>query len=448
MKLKSLDIENFRGIDKLHLEFGERLTVIVGENGVGKTSVLDALAILLDQYIARFVHVSPQRARQMSESDIQLRGEWFSLNASISIAVESEQGALVGWSLVKQDRSGKLRGSVSSDLNNLNDYVRSRHDEKKEELSGEPLLVYYGQRRAVLEMPKRLRDNADLEPIAGFRSALDGELDFREFVAWFRDRSFLELQKWQEDLKYQDHQLEAVRRAMTHSTGLERPDYRADAPRGLCVRKTVRRPILEGLANFPESNKYLTVYHDLLKVEQLSSGERIFLALAGDLARRLAILNPENDDPLRCKGIVLIDEVELHLHPGWQRKFLPWLLETFPGCQFVVTTHSPQVLGEVEAANIRVLRASKKGFIECWIPDATYGRDSNHILLHVLGADERDEGLKDDLDALDDAIANGRLQAAAEKLAELREKIEGSPPELTIAQARLERRQRQRGQEE
>lgn len=448
MKLKSLDIENFRGIAKLHLEFGERLTVIVGENGVGKTSVLDALAILLDQYVARFVHVSPQRARQMSESDIRLSDDWAILNASISIAVEDENSSLFEWSVVKQNRSGKLNGIVSSEFENLNEYVRSKHDVKKDKLNEEPLLIYYGQRRAFIEMIKRLKDNADLEPVAGFRSALDGKLDFREFVLWFRDRSFLELQQGKGNSEYRDHQLEAVRRAMTHSTGLKRPVYWADAPRGLRVWKRAHRPET-GMESFIYgSDPNWGGAEDFLQVDQLSSGEKIFLALAGDLARRLALLNPENDDPLRCKGIVLIDEVELHLHPRWQRKFVPWLLETFPGCQFVVTTHSPQVLGEVEAVNIRVLRASGDGFIESWIPDATYGRDSNHILLHVLGADERDEGLKDDLDALDDAIANGRLQAAAEKLAELREKIEGSPPELTIAQARLERRQRQRGQEE
>lgn len=151
---------------------------------------------------------------------------------------------------------------------------------------------------------------------------------------------------------------------------------------------------------------------------------------------------------MRHAGIVLIDEVELHLHPRWQRKFIPWLLETFPNCQFVVTTHSPQVLGEVEADAIRVLRASDDGSVEGWTPDATKGRDSNYILLHVLGGAERDEGLKGELEALDEAIAAGRLDDARQALTDLRGKIEGSPPELTIAQARLERRQRQQGREE
>jgi len=349
--------------------------------------------------------------------------------------------------MVRQNRSGKIENITSSNFGDLNEYVRINHERKKEELSGETILVYYGQKRAVLDVPKRVRGNADMDPVAGFRSALGGNLDFREFVSWFRDRSFLELQNGRGKQGYSDQQLDAVRRAMTNSTGLSSPAYFAEE-NGLFVRKNAHRAKTELDEFLIRVNPSQDHPKDFLQVDQLSSGEKIFLALAGDLARRLAILNSENDDPLSCKGIVLIDEVELHLHPGWQRKFLPWLLETFSGCQFVVTTHSPQVLGEVEAANIRVLRASKEGFIESWIPDATYGRDSNHILLHVLGADERDEGLKDDLDALDDAIANGRLQAAAEKLAELREKIEGSPPELTIAQARLERRQRQRGQEE
>ena len=85
-----------------------------------------------------------------------------------------------------------------------------------------------------------------------------------------------------------------------------------------------------------------------LEIGQLSDGEKCTIALIGDLARRLALANPEKKNPLEGSGIALIDEVELHMHPKWQRKIIPMLSETFPNIQFIITTHSPQVLGELD----------------------------------------------------------------------------------------------------
>ena len=85
-----------------------------------------------------------------------------------------------------------------------------------------------------------------------------------------------------------------------------------------------------------------------LNVSQMSDGEKCTLALLGDLARRLALANPMKENPLLGEGIVLIDEVELHMHPSWQRKVLYTLKETFPNIQFIVTTHSPIILSEAD----------------------------------------------------------------------------------------------------
>jgi hypothetical protein len=172
-------------------------------------------------------------------------------------------------------------------------------------------------------------------------------------------------------------------------------------------------------------------------------GERVFMAMAGDLARRLAILNRDSKNPLSGRAIVLIDEVELHLHPRWQRKIIPWLRETFHNCQFVVSTHSPQVLGEVYAHNIRVLTAVD-GEIRVQGANESYGRDSNFLLLRVLGGSERTERTKLDLAGLDQAIESRSFSEARKILTRLRNEIEGAAPELTVAEARLERRLRER----
>lgn len=434
MKLRSMDIKGFRGLTELHVDFHQRLTVIVGENGIGKTSVLDALAILLDQYLARYVRGSAQKARQIKDSDIGLLMNPYEPETMLRLVVDVSAAEDLEWTLLRQGRHEKLTSPRRSEFDALNAYVRARAEERGPALAGEPLLVYYGQRRAVLDVPQRLRDSVGLEPEAAFHAALDAEsLDFREFVAWFRDRSLDEAIRWRELPGHQDNQLQAVRQAMTQETGLADPVYRTSAPRGLYVEKRQKSA---------QSRLFDFLDRVSLPVDQLSSGEKTFLALAGDLARRLAMLNPEMERPLEGEGIVLIDEVELHLHPRWQRRFIPWLMETFPNCQFVVTTHSPQVLGEVEAACIRILRTGPEGALDVLVPRETYGWDSNYILQSVLGADERSQEVKARLDELENAISDGALDRAAELLAGLRRDIEGNPPELTIAQARLDRRQR------
>ncbi|ESC16106.1 RecF/RecN/SMC family protein [Salmonella enterica subsp. enterica serovar Agona str. 0292] len=93
-----------------------------------------------------------------------------------------------------------------------------------------------------------------------------------------------------------------------------------------------------------------------LDIQQLSQGEKTIFTLVGDLARRLILLNPNLSNPLLGYGIVLIDEIDLHLHPQWQQTIIERLTSTFPNVQFVITTHSPQVLSTVSSRSVRILQ--------------------------------------------------------------------------------------------
>jgi len=416
MLVEKLEIEGFRGIDSLKLSLDPKLTVLVGENGVGKTSILDALAILLDNYVARWVRASPQSAERLRDTDIKIGCH----TARISVGVKTRDGLLGQWTVRRQDRIGKQKSPATSEFIGLNALIRSQITSEVDYMAAAPLMIYYGQRRAVLELPQRIRGASKQSPEAAFQDALKlGDLNFREFIAWFRDKSLEEAQQWRANPKHVDLQLDAVRRAMTTSTGLEEPSYRVPSPSGLCFTK-------RGVP---------------LRVDQLSSGERSFLSLAGDLARRLAMLNPQAKNPLTSSGIVLIDEVELHLHPRWQRRIMPWLTETFPNCQFVVSTHSAQVLGEIKANSIRILQASNNG-VKVSEPDASLGRDSNFLLLSVLGADERESDVRTLLMHFDKELNAGEYQSAERTLEILRKSMEGNPPELTLAASRLDRAKR------
>ena len=148
-----------------------------------------------------------------------------------------------------------------------------------------------------------------------------------------------------------------------------------------------------------------------LIINQLSDGEKCLLAMVGDLARRLAIANPSLPDPLQGSGVVLIDEIELHLHPKWQREIIPALTRTFPNCQFIVTTHSPQVISHVKPEGIYILEKTDAGVI-AKRPESSYGRDSNRILEDLMDVPARPQEIKDSLHELFRLIDEGNLDDA------------------------------------
>ncbi len=176
-----------------------------------------------------------------------------------------------------------------------------------------------------------------------------------------------------------------------------------------------------------------------LIINQLSGGEKCLIALVGDLARRLAIANPCLDNPLDGNGIVLIDEIDLHLHPIWQREIVPKLKQTFPNCQFLLTTHSPQILSHVSPAGIFGLKRAN-GRTEMVRPEASYGLDSNRILEDIMGVPERPIEIKQKLSELFIVINKGDIVKAREIMNNMLEQI-GDDPELTKAEVLIRRRE-------
>jgi predicted ATP-binding protein involved in virulence len=162
--------------------------------------------------------------------------------------------------------------------------------------------------------------------------------------------------------------------------------------------------------------------------------------MTGDLARRLAMANPLADDPLRGGGVVLIDEIELHLHPGWQRRIVPALERTFPRCQFIISTHSPAVLGHVERDSIFILKPEKDR-IDVKRPDAAMGLDVNRILEDLLEVPERPAEFKEKLDHLHDLIDQGETVRARELHRELSATLGASEPSLVKAEVLLRRKE-------
>ena len=173
----------------------------------------------------------------------------------------------------------------------------------------------------------------------------------------------------------------------------------------------------------------------------MSDGEKCLLALAGDLAHRLSMANPGMSDPLNGYAVVLIDEIELHLHPEWQHRAIPELIETFPNCQFILTTHSPQVLSHVKCKDIWCLVQSENDpRVDIVQPEGTYGQDSNFLLKTLMKSNYRPVDIDEKINRLFRLIREDTDRARA-LLAELKDIIEGDSPDIIRAEVLLHRRE-------
>ena len=179
-----------------------------------------------------------------------------------------------------------------------------------------------------------------------------------------------------------------------------------------------------------------------MALDQLSGGYRIMLALAADLARRMAQGNPHLDDPLQAEAIVLIDEVDLHLHPSWQQRVLTDLARTFPNTQFIISTHSPQVLTTVEPRHVVHLAREDGRIVAGSASGWTYGAEAGDVLSAVMGVDERpDNDFTRKLARYRRLIGDGRGESE-EALALRRELNALSPDDPALDRADVEIRRR------
>jgi len=170
-----------------------------------------------------------------------------------------------------------------------------------------------------------------------------------------------------------------------------------------------------------------------LPLTSLSDGERGVLAMVFDLTRRLSLANPQSDDPIENgEAIVLIDEIELHLHPKWQRQIVGRLLKAFPKCQFVVTTHSPQILGELDARKILILDSGK-----AHKPLRAFGMDSSRVLEEIMDAAPRNKTVSDKLRKLAIAVDKFDTPAVSKLLSQLRRQLGDTAPEVLEAETML-----------
>lgn len=418
MKLERVTIENYRAIDNLTLTLDPSLTVFHGDNAHGKTSILSAIAVGLGRIPTLLPDVSGIDFRGTDRRGLQ----------PLRVELKTSEGVV--WDRRRTFGQITRRAITKRNLKEVVDAIVSA-DRDKQEPFDLPIVAFYDTDRAVFEPPRRRRGfKTEFTRYAALQGALSAQSDFKDFFKWFYAKENEELRQQREryNFSYRLPDLEAVRRA------IESMVPEVSGPR---IELSPLRFVASVMS---EPGKGET---ETLTLDQMSGGYRIVLALAADLARRMAQGNPHLADPLASEAIVLIDEVDLHLHPSWQQRVLTDLLRTFPNTQFIVSTHSPQVLTTVKPEHIIALRREDGRIVAEQSSAATYGAEAGDVLFAVMGVNERpyrNEFVKL-LEEYRDLISHD--QGESRKAASLRGKLEDlSPHDPALDKADIELRRR------
>ncbi len=393
MKLSKLRLENFRCFADVELELHPKLTVLVAENGQGKSTLLDAIRIALWPYVSRFdlahnafndpsnaIAINDVRLLRLSADDMARQ-----LPARVSMTGDFGTGQEKTWIRFRESEAKATKtkdDGATSSMKQLAGAIQEQIRDPSKPTLDLPVFGYYGTGR--LWSQKQLKGKDDTKATDfyvrtfAYLNCLDPASSFKHFKEWFtwafqsyREQQIkqLESRAVQDDLSVAHERIQVVQQAIDSF-----------------LQPTTGWHTLEHSVS---QEKSLILHHDqsgTLKVDLLSDGVRSVLAMIGDIAYRCIKLNPHLGLKAAQKttGVVLIDEVDMHLHPRWQQLILGQLQEAFPRVQFIVTTHSPQVLSTVPSECIRILRDNKVFAA----PPGTEGAEPERLLKQVLGLDE------------------------------------------------------------
>lgn len=406
MKVQRLTIENFRGIREMAIDFHPRLTIFAGKNGVGKTTILNALRRTLG--IARLNHVTGNE-RQDLESNVIIRES--------NIQFGADQADI---RLQLSFRGQVISTRVSSNPENIASDFFTSFPEAEAKL---PHKVIAEDRTTVTgtwsPSKKTINRIAEIDP--WIEAIINDTTHYSYYFNWISEREALENNKLRRFLDSgkvfgkddfeRDQVLQRVKTAVENITGFAGLFHDREL-----YDFTLRKKIGE------EENTLLFT--------QLSSGEQHLVAFVTMIAVYLAATFWESEDSLKEEAVFLIDAVELHLHPSWQREIIPKLLRAFPNCQFILTTHSPQVLGNVKPESIFLLKRENDDII-CEHPDESYGMTMDRVLELVMDETARpSKEVQKHIENLFDHISRKEFDKAANLIKKLKEDIPSDPDVL------------------
>ena len=415
MQIEQIEISNFKGIQEEKFAFTPEVNLIIGDNGTGKTSVLEAISVALGGFLAgigevRGVHFSTDEIRRENE----LLGDGsntikYKTPVKVECDLKIEEEA---FHFVRQKKSVKSSRST----------VEPRDICKKAALMTEnsstvlPVISYQGISRIANQKREGWVDvfKSDFSRAVAYIDCLGEASNMKQMTNWF---ARMEQISWQEDKRIAEYEIVKKAVGIFMSEMLE--------------QKTIRVFYDKRTEELMYRNE-----EEVLPIRLLSSGFRTLIGMVLDIAYRMAVLNPMLGDKVLedTSGVVVIDEIDLHLHPQWQQTIISDLNTIFPKIQFIVSSHAPAVINSVAREQIRILDNG-----EIYMPAAqTYGRDANSILREVMKVSERPTDIKQRMNLFYSYMDENNYKEANNVLTEIEAIVGTTDPDIAAARTSLD----------
>jgi len=419
MRLDRLHIQNFRCYEDATFEFQSGFNLIVGINGSGKTSLLQAVATSLTDFGNAFSGYFREFDEELIRFAIDKPNGKIRFERCYPMQLHA-QGKIFGissWVLEKntKDRNPLTDNHLFQALNNEKNLLGSGTNA---DLS---VLAFYraNRRWTVSGATAESAASQRVSRLHGYDNWFDAALDLTSFESWFIGKTLERLQNVAEAgtrLQDFDDELFLVNNAIKEAL---------PGSQGLRYDMTLRSLMVD------------LDKKDLLPFAQLSDGQRAMVALIADIARRICLLNPQmgKDVLTKTEGLVLIDELDIHLHPSWQRSIVKTLKTVFPKVQFIATSHSPQIIGSLKPEEVIVLNDGESSH-----PRVTYGLDSSSVLAEVMDVAQREPAIEKRLTELFSVLEDHDLVKAKQLLAALKQDAPDLP-EFSGAEALIRRKE-------
>jgi len=423
MFLKSLVLHNFRCFSDLDVTFHNRLTVIVGSNGAGKSTVLEAATIAAGTLTSAMDGLTNYGIKK---SDAHYK--CFDLGSNVDVqsqfpveitAVGNVDGRDISWT--RSLNSSKGRGGLASakELTAIAQAYQARMRSGDKELKL-PIISYYGTGRLWAQHREKKNDTFEKNTRSnGYIDSLDGAANDKLMMKWFQKMTMQEIQRKQEIPEFTAVRM-AMEQVFASITGFSDVNVQFNLDTGDI-----------DIIYYDKNNKHIR-----LPVSLLSDGYKCTISLIADIAYRMAILNPQLLDKVltETEGIVLIDEIDLHLHPTWQKRIVKDLMDIFPKLQFIVSTHAPEVINSVKGDSI--VRLKDNAVLPA--ADETYGKDANTILREVMEVSARPDDIKIMFERFYDLLDKGEWTQAEAVIEQLETEVGNNDAEVNSCRVRLE----------